>query len=159
MIDIFKEKDNSVSLALENFSKASLKTMANEVVHSVMEGHEDALSQYIKAKGLAEIASNIIDGLKEQAVIEADKYSQGEKLLGCTFQVKATPTLYDFTNNQEWVELNEQITKLKETQKEIEREMIVAMGYSEMVNKDGVIVPMAIIKKASTSTLSILIPS
>ena len=57
MIDIFKEEDKGMVIALDNISKANLSNMANQVVFNCIDyGNEDPLEAYIKAKGLAEIA-------------------------------------------------------------------------------------------------------
>lgn len=156
MIDIF-ENENFVLKQYE-ISKSGLAKVASQVIEPVMEGKVDALETFIKAKGLLEIATNVMDGVKEEALNEASKYSKEDKILGCGFLVKSVANTYDYSNNEEWVILNEKINELKVLQKEIEKKMVVAMGYSEMVDKDGIVIEPAVIKKAGGDTLQINIP-
>lgn len=158
MIDIFKEEDKFLVLALENLSKAYLQSIAEKISNSVFDGNEYALPTYIKAKGLEEIAKAIQESIKESAIDEAQAYRKDEKVLGCEFLVKNTPTTYDFSHNDEWRILNDEITKLKAQQKEIEKQMILAMGMAQMVNTDGVIVEPAVVKKDGSQTIQINIP-
>jgi hypothetical protein len=158
MIDIFKEEDKFLVLALENLSKAYLQSIAENISNSVFDGNEYALPTYIKAKGLEEIAKAIQESIKESAIDEAQDYRKDEKVLGCEFLVKNTPTTYDFSHNDEWRILNDEITKLKAQQKEIEKQMILAMGMAQMVNTDGVVVEPAVVKKDGGQTIQINIP-
>lgn len=158
MIDIFKEEDKFLVLALENLSKAYLQSIAENISNSVFDGNEYALPTYIKAKGLEEIAKAIQESIKESAIDEAQAYRKDEKVLGCEFLVKNTPTTYDFSHNDEWRILNDEITKLKAQQKEIEKQMVLAIGMAQMVNTDGVIVEPAVVKKDGSQTIQINIP-
>lgn len=158
MIDIFKEEDKFLVLALENLSKAYLQSIAENISNSVFDGNEYALPTYIKAKGLEEIAKAIQESIKESAIDEAQAYRKDEKVLGCEFLVKNTPTTYDFSHNDEWRILNDEITKLKAQQKEIEKQMVLAMGMAQMVNTDGVVIEPAVVKKDGGQTIQINIP-
>lgn len=156
MIDIF-ENENFVLKQYE-LTKSGLANVALEAIQPVMDGKVDALETFIKAKGLLEIASSVMEGVKEEALSEASKYSKEDKILGCGFLVKSVANTYDYSNNEEWSIINEKINKLKLEQKEIEKKMVIAMGYSEMVDKDGVIIVPAVIKKAGGDTIQINIP-
>jgi len=158
-MDIFKEDSTGMILALDNLSKANLSKMANEIVFTSIEGgYEDPLEAYIKAKGLSEIADGIMIGLKDYAMKEAYRYEKDQRILGCTVLVKATPNTYDFSNNPSWVHLNNEINRLKAEQKEIEKQMILAIGYSEMISSDGELIEPATIKKAGGETIQVTIP-
>jgi hypothetical protein len=158
-MDIFKEDSTGMVIALDNLSKANLSKMANEIVLTSIEGgYEDPLEAYIKAKGLSEIADGIMTGLKDYAMKEAYRYEKDQKVLGCSVLVKATPNTYDFSNNPSWVHLNNEINRLKAEQKEIEKQMILAIGYSEMISADGELIEPATIKKAGGETIQVTIP-
>jgi hypothetical protein len=157
-MDIFKETKTGLEIALDNMSKASLKNIASNVITNVEDGNANALREYIKAKGIIELATSITDGLKAAAISEAEKYSSNDKMLGCSFQVKSVPYSYDFSHDAEWSSLQEQIDALKETQKQREKKMIDAMRYSELVDEYGEVVPAAIIKSGGGQTVSITIP-
>jgi hypothetical protein len=158
-MDIFKEDSTGMVIALDNLSKANLSKMANEIVLTSIEGgYEDPLESYIKAKGLSEIADGIMTGLKDYAMKEAYRYEKDQKVLGCSVLVKATPNTYDFSHNPSWVHLNNEINRLKAEQKEIEKQMILAIGYSEMISADGELIEPATIKKAGGETIQVTIP-
>jgi hypothetical protein len=157
-MDIFKEDNNVLSIGIDNITKANLNHMATNIIHNVLNGNADALHEYIKAKALAELASMMVDGLKESAVEEADKYAGQESIFGCKVVVKSTPTAYDFSHDDEWRILNENIEALKVKMKERETQMIEATKYAELVSVSGEIIPAAEIKKQGGSTLSITIP-
>lgn len=158
MIDIFKEEQSGMVLALDNLSKAYLQSIAEDISSSVLNGNEYALPTYIKAKGLEEIAKAIQESIKELAIDDAHDYRKDEKVLGCEFVVKNTPTTYDFSHNDEWRILNDEITKLKAQQKEIEKQMILAMSVAQLVTTDGVVIQPAVVKKDGGQTIQINIP-
>lgn len=158
-MDIFKEDSTGMVIALDNLSKANLSRMANEIVLTSIEGgYEDPLEAYIKAKGLSEIADGIMTGLKDYAMKEANRYEKDQKVLGCNVLVKSTPNTYDFSHNPSWVHLNNEINRLKAEQKEIEKQMIIAIGYSEMISADGELIEPAVVKKAGGETIQVTIP-
>ena len=158
-MDIFKEDSTGMVIALDNLSKANLSKMANEIVLTSIEGgYEDPLEAYIKAKGLSEIADGIMTGLKDYAMKEAYRYEKDQKVLGCSVLVKATHNTYEFSHNPSWVHLNNEINRLKAEQKEIEKQMILAIGYSEMISSDGELIEPATIKKAGGETIQVTIP-
>jgi|LakMenEpi03Aug12_release.lakeMendotaPanAssembly.Ray.scaffolds.fasta_scaffold31592_14 hypothetical protein len=158
-MDIFKEDSTGMILALDNLSKANLSKMANEIVFTSLNGgYEDPLEAYVKAKGLGEIADGIMTGLKDYAIKEAYKFDKEQKVIGCSVLVKSVPNTYDFSSNPSWVHLNNEINRLKAEQKEIEKQMILAIGYSEMVSADGEIIQPAVVKKAGGETIQVTIP-
>jgi hypothetical protein len=145
-------------LSLDNLSKEYLQSVANDIAKSVYDGNEYALPTYIKAKGLEEIAKSIQESIKESAIDEAHDYRKDEKILGCEFLIKSTPTTYDFSHNDEWLHLNNEIARLKAHQKEIEKQMILATTVAQMVNNDGVVIEPAVVKKDGGQTIQINIP-
>jgi hypothetical protein len=158
-MDIFKETNTGLEIALDNMSKASLKKMAANVIDNVEQGNADALEEYIKAKGIVELATSITDGLKAEAIKEAEKYGNEDKILGCSFQVKSVPYTYDFSHNEEWLLLNAHLDATKRQMKEIETKMIDAMRYAEIIDdRTGEVIPPAKIKSGGGQTVSITIP-
>lgn len=158
-MDIFKEEDKGMVIALDNMSKANLSNIASQVIFNCIDyGNEDPLDAYIKAKGLSEIADGIMSGLKEYAIKDAYKFDKDQKVMGCSVLVKSTPSTYEFSHNPSWVHLNNEINRLKAEQKEIEKQMILAIGYSEMISADGELIEPALVKKAGGETIQVTIP-
>lgn len=157
MEDIFKTTNKGLIVNLATISKGYINEIASDIIKNVMEGESDALHEYIKAKGLAELASIIIEGLKEEALSEASNYAKEEKVLGCDIVIKGTPALYDFSVDEEWVIITNEIDYLKAKLKARELKMIDALKYSNIVDENGEVIPKANIKKESGTTLSITI--
>lgn len=157
-MDIFKETQQGLTLTLDKISKSIITDYSQKVVHNVMEGNEYALEQYIKAKAVSEIANSIMDGLKELAIQEADNYNPNDKVSGCSFQIKSVASTYDFSHDDEWRSIQEDMEKLKNLLKAREKQMIDACNYAELVDKNGEVIPPAVVKKPGGSTIAIVIP-
>lgn len=158
-MNIFDTKQDGLVINLDGITKSHIAEISDKIISNVMDGNEDALKAYIKAKGLSELASSIVDGLKDEAIKEAEKYSDSETVFGCKVQVKNTPTTYDFSHNDEWALLNSRLDSIKREMKQIEQKMLDAMKYAEVVDdRTGEVIPPAQIKKAGSQTLAITIP-
>lgn len=157
-MDIFKEEINSISIALDKLSKAYLSSLASAVVRKVDDGEESALEQYIKAKGVLDLASEIMDKLKDSAMDEAQDYGDTDKVLGCQFQVRNIANSYDFSHDETWQHLNETLSSVKEAIKIREKQMLDAMKYAELVDENGEVITPALLKKAGGTTIAIVIP-
>jgi hypothetical protein len=157
-MDIFETKETGLSINLGRLSKETVAVMAQSIVENVLQGNEYALEQYVKAKGLAEIANSIVDGLKDMAIRDAANYTTEDKVLGCTVQVKSTATTYDFSHNTEWAMLNAHLEATKKKMKYIESQMVEALNHEQMVDMDGVIIEPAKIKKPGGTTIAVNMP-
>lgn len=157
-MNIFEFKEEGLVFSLENMTKGSISEIANKIIKNVSEGHTDALQEFIKAKGLSELSDVIVYGIKELAIDEASKYSDGESVLGCKFQVRSLSDSYDFSHDEEWNVINNEIEYLKTKQKAREKKMIDAMAYAELIDDSGEIIPRAIVKKRGGKTIAITIP-
>jgi DNA-directed RNA polymerase specialized sigma subunit len=157
-MDIFSEKNGSLSIKIERVSKAAIQEIAQSVVSYVLNGNDDPLKEYIKAKALSDIASEISEGLKDDAIKEAEKYDLNDPVFGCKVVLKSTPTSYDFSHDGEWRSVNQEMEKLKLRLKEREKKMIDAMKYSELSDEFGEVIPPALVKKEGSQTIAINIP-
>lgn len=158
MMNIFEEKETGIAINFGTISKENIDNLSSSIAHSVMEGNEYAIEQYVKAKGMSELAKSIMDKLKDLAIDEATKYNEKDKVAGCTFQVKSTPTTYDFSHNQEWAMLNAQMESIKKKMKYIESLMVEAIKHGQMADADGFIVEPAVVKSSGGTTIAVNIP-
>ncbi len=158
-MDIFNE-DPSAGIAFSpgTITKESITLRANSIVGDVFSGNLCPLETYIKSKAISDVAASICKEIKEEAISEADKYSSDDKVLGVTFTSKNLANTYDFSDNPEWNSMKEKLDEIKVCMKVIEGQMIQAMDYAEMVDKDGVVIMPAKIKKYGGSTIAITIP-
>lgn len=158
-MDIFAKKEKGLIINLDNITKTYLGDVADRIISNVMDGDADPLQEYIKAKGLSELSSQILEGLKDEALREAEKYENEAIVSGCKIQIKNTPTTYDFSHNDEWALLNAQLDSVKKQMKQIEQKMLDAMKYAEVIDdRTGEVIPPAQIKKAGGQTLAVTIP-
>jgi len=158
-MDIFNEDPNSgIAFSPGAITKESITLKANTIIKDVFSGNLCPLETYIKSKAISDVAASICKDIKEEAISEAEKYSSEEKVLGVTFTSKNLANTYDFSDNPEWNIMKEKLDELKITMKVIEGQMIQAMDYAEMVDKDGVVITPAKIKKHGGSTIAITIP-
>lgn len=157
-MDIFNKKEEAIVVNLDTITKSYLTDISQRIISNVMDGESDPMQEYIKAKGLSELSSQIMDGLKDEAIREAEKYSGEDKIFGCKVQIKSTPTTYEFSHDDEWAVLNREIENLRAKQKEREKKMLDAMKYSELTDEYGEIIPPAEVKKQGGQTIAITIP-
>ncbi len=158
-MDIFNEDSNAgITFAPGKITKESIDLKAGNIVTDVFNGKLCPLETYIKSKAISDVAASICREIKEEAISEADKYSSDDKVLGVTFTSKNLANTYDFSDNPEWNSMKEKLDELKVSMKVIEGQMIQAMDYAEMVDKDGVVIIPAKIKKHGGSTIAITIP-
>lgn len=160
-MDIFEKKENNIAnvvLSMNKVSKTNIDSVANEVCRSVLDGNEYAITTYIKAKALEEISSSIQSKIKQYAIDEAEKHGSESNIFGCGVSVKSTPSKYNYSHCEEWAELDSKIKELTERKKAIEKQMVLAMGYSEMVDEDGVVITPAVLESAGSTTIAIKIP-
>lgn len=157
-MNIFEFKEEGVVFSLESMTKATISEIGNKIIKNVVEGNTDALQEFIKAKGLYELSEVIVSGIKELAIDEASKYSDGEAVLGCKFQVRSLADSYDFSHDSEWAIISNEMELLKTKLKAREKKMLDAMGYSELVDDSGEVIPPAIVKKKGGKTIAITIP-
>ncbi len=158
-MDIFNEDSNAgIAFAPGKITKESIDLKAVSIITDVFNGNLCPLETYIKSKAISDVAASICKEIKEEAISEADKYSSDDKVLGVTFTSKNLANTYDFSDNPEWNSMKEELDELKASMKAIEGQMIQAMDYAEMVDKDGVVIIPAKIKKHGGNTIAITIP-
>lgn len=104
----------------------------NEVNEKALNGEANALEAYINCKQVEKLLKNVMNGLHEAAIEEAEKYGKGEhEAHGAKFQVKNGAARYDFKTVSEWVELKAKLTAI-----ETERKALVKVGQNNLINAD-----------------------
>lgn len=158
-MDIFNENSSAgIAFSPGTITKESITLKANSIIGDVFSGNLCPLETYIKSKAISDVAASICSEIKEDAISEAEKYSAEDKVLGVGFATKNTASTYDFSDDSEWVRMDAEIKHLKSKMKAYESKMVQAMDYAEMVDRDGVIITPAKIKKAGGTTIAITIP-
>ena len=104
----------------------------HEINEKALNGDGNALEAYINCKQVEKLLKDVMNGLHEAAIEEAEKYGKGEhEAHGAKFQVKNGAALYDFKAVSEWVELKAKLTAI-----ETERKALVKVGQMNLVNAE-----------------------
>jgi hypothetical protein len=153
-----KQPENALSIVVLKATKENIEFIANNIIEDIRENDEDYLKAYIQAKGIEEVAKAIQEGIKKDAMDEADKFEKDQKFEGCTVVVKGLADKYSFEGDEEWVRLTKQEAEIKKRKKEIETLMIQASKFSELTDKDGVVITPATLKERGGNTISVTLP-
>lgn len=98
-------------------TKESIALAANKFGDSVR-GGGSPLKTLIQSKAVQEYLKNLDSSITEDAIEEADRFDKSERsLFGVSFSVIENAPDYDYSHDDEWVELNREVqvqeTKLK----------------------------------------------
>ena len=119
----------------------------------------DPIDTYMKGKELEEISKEIMAETKQPALdILMSSDDNKVKVNGCFISTKAVSPSYDFSDNQEWVELNFKIKQLEADRKKIETMMIESYRYGGLSDSEGRKIAPAKISREGSVTLQVLIP-
>lgn len=79
----------------------------HKINEAVINGEINALEAYIELKRIENLLKDVMKGVQEEAIIEAEKYGKGEhEDFGAKFQVKNAAGRWSYKNNKHWVELD-----------------------------------------------------
>lgn len=115
------EKDFHISHGQENellsFDKEAVRFAAQSIVFPVSDGEADPVREYLKVRKALDILNEAEKNLKPY--FDALPLNKGEKYYGYEILEKMMGVKTDYTTckDQEWLELNGKIEKLKEDQK------------------------------------------
>lgn len=99
-------------------NKASLNTQIQSIVQSVESGNANPLEAFIYLNFMQKVADGARKKLLEQAIIEAEKYSEKEtKVYDATVMVKNGAGKYDYSGIKEIEEKEAELKVLKEKAK------------------------------------------
>jgi hypothetical protein len=115
-----------------------------EVNEKGINGEINPLQTYIDLKAIENTLKDVMKGLYESAIDEAENYGKGEHTaFGAKFIVKNGPTRYDWSNVSDHVALKDQL-------KTIEKERKHLVGQGEVYNADGELLEVPEVKPGGT---------
>ena len=101
-------------------TKFGIELMADAIQEQVNDGLLDPLEVAIKFNSLEQLVKSVKTRITENVLSELMKHPKGKaEVLGAVIS-NMESTKYDYTDLPGWLELEEQISTLKEKQKEIE---------------------------------------
>jgi len=130
-------------------SKANINVVSKQLAETVKHGNADPIEFAIRLKFIKECLDASM-ALIQDDLIKA--IGNGTTLYGAKLKVAEKGTKYDYSNNEQWIELENQIKPLRDKQKVIEEQMKSASknGKSFVDEETGEIIRPAI-KKSTTS--------
>lgn len=94
-------------------TKSEIALAADKLVSNVIEGEMNALLAYGQLAALEQTIKEAKERIAESALAEAERYEGGGRQLfgafNCEFQVKESGVKYDYSENEHWRSLKEQV--------------------------------------------------
>lgn len=105
-------------------TKSEIAKQANKLIEQVKEGEVEAMRVYAMMTVLEKVAADVKKGIMENVLTEHDRY--GEKTTtayGATYERCEVGVKYDYTGDEEWCMMQENIDAIRIEQKA--RELIL----------------------------------
>lgn len=127
----------SMVMFKDNITKSEIQEKAVNTVEAVNEGHVNSIDVFTQVRAVKEVADAILDGIKETVIDDVERLHADEReYRGIKLELANGRTKYDFSHDEEWVNLQEELSEIKDRIKSREKLMIDAIKYSGVVDKD-----------------------
>lgn len=131
-------------------TKSNINLVALPIIKSIEDGNFNVLEFQVKAKFLIEVLNNALKKTREDAIRDVEKGNTN--YLGAKLEIVETGTKYEYSTNQDWQELENQIIYLKKAQKEIEDLIKIATKKEvAIVNPNTGETIMPVVKQSETN--------
>lgn len=142
-----------------NITKEKLNERALSIISTALEGITNPLEMIIELRAMEGLIKQCLSSVefKEAVLVEIDKYSKNDReFRGVTFDAARSPARYDYSQDEEWAEMNKEMHGLKFQLKA--REELLRMGHNhslaetktgevlQVTKIEGAIVPKITIK-------------
>jgi hypothetical protein len=144
----------------ENITKSEIQNKAASTIESVNEGHVDSISVYTQVRAIKEVADAVLKGIMPTVVDDVERLQTGEReYRGIRLDLSHGRTTYDFSHDDEWNNLQEQMQEIKDKVKAREKLMIDAIRYDGITDKDtGEVVEPAKVSGGTSKAVRVVIP-
>lgn len=113
--------------AEENLTKTKVAEFAAKLIQLNTDGHVDTLTALARLEFLSQIIDQVKTNYRTAAVDELDLYGPEAKTgvtrYGVTFKQKETAVKYDFSQTDVWNGMENEIERIKTTQKALEAQL------------------------------------
>jgi hypothetical protein len=131
-------------------TKSNINLVALPIIKSIEDGNFNVLEFQVKARFLIEVLNNALKNTKDDAIKDVQKGTTN--YLGAKLEIIETGTKYEYSTNQDWQELENQIIYLKKAQKEIEDLIKIATKKEvAIVNPNTGETIMPVVKQSETN--------
>ena len=122
----------------ENITKAEIQEKAASTIEAVNEGEVNSIEVYTQIRAVKEVTDAILKGIKDTVVDDVERLHPKEReFRGIRLDLANGKLKYDFSHDDEWVNLQEQLADIKDKIKTREKYMVDAIEYEEVVDKQG----------------------
>lgn len=138
-----------------SLSKKDLVRTGEMLVNNFDASSKDPLQMLAFVSKMKLMLDTIEKGLVDKSINDLNQYQGKKEAFGIDFQISEVGVKYDYSENQKWVELNNEIKELEEKKKEMEK-FIKALGpysFKEVNDETGEITEWHPASKSSTSTI------
>lgn len=116
------KQENINALVITNLipSKTSCEQIANHIATVVKDGKVNPIDALIRLTAIEQTVTMAKEAIKLDVLFELDKYRGGADINGTSVKTQETGVKYDYSVNEKWVDLDQQIKALTEQRKAIE---------------------------------------
>lgn len=144
-------------------TKETIQSVTEVILNEYHSGKINPLEFLGKMEFMSQAISSAIEKIREEAVLELDKYGSEAKFgvvkSGITFRLKETGVKYDYSTSKRWQMKNEQLNAIKEETKALEAQLKALKGKQTIVDEEtGEIMEEFPPIKSSKTTVEITIP-
>lgn len=134
-------------------TKSNIETVGKQLSTLVREGHINPIEFQIKAKWLKDMLDAAMKSVQSDVITEIEKYGKDCTVLGAKLEVVETGTKYDYSCDEKWNEINDQLKPIQERLKEQEEmiKMATKIGADSIDTDTGEVIARKVIKVSTTS--------
>lgn len=137
-----------------NPTKTDIKRYADSLIENVESGNQGALSLALSIKVVEELMKELKDRLLEYSLTEIDLHPSGKaEIDGAKIERVEAGVKYDYSNDDVWVKMNEELNSIKDKMKSRESILKSIPEGITMFDEDGTGISCP--TKTSTTTIKI----
>lgn len=135
--------------------KDQILAQASEAIANFDTSLTDPIKQLAIVKKLQLLVDTLEKGIKEKTLEELERNGGKYVAFNCDFQVAEVGVKYDYSNNSEWVKIQDQINDLESKRKEVEKfiKALGSMSMTEVNEETGEVIKWFPAVKSSTTSI------
>jgi hypothetical protein len=135
-------------------SKSEIADQANLMIENFDESLNDPIKKLALISKFQLLFDTLEKGLKEKSIEDLHKLGGKTSNFGVDFQISEVGVKYDYSENEKWVEINNQIKFLEEKRKEVEAFIKgIKSSFTQVDEETGEAIHWHPASKSSTTTI------
>lgn len=140
---------------LNNYTKKAVSITADRVIKEVVDGNDDPIDTYLKAKLMEDVSKTIQSGIKDFVIKDAKEI---KSKFNIQLSVASGRKTYSYDHDEQWGILKAKADQANDDLKKHEELMRKAMDFANVTDDDGVVINPAKFVKQEDETLRVTIP-